>query len=414
MLSALPKYRIIARVFWVLATITVIAWALQPGYVVGWDLAVYKAAILSLRAGHDPYLDATAIQRVYHAHLAEHIAANDGTPFAYVYSPITLPLVKLVSFLPLILSGSVYWLVYAAAALVLVWFGMQAVEPRERPIFTLLAPAALFFPGLLQQDVLFAGNIAYILYALVFLGAIHGWRKFSWLPFYVAAVFTSCVKAPLLILVLIPAFTARRQWLPTLAAAAAGIALFALQPVLWPAVFKHYMEAVELQFSFNRDFSSSPAGLIANLLYDKYPYQKVSAIAYLAYAIPGFALLIYLSRLYFAGRYTLQRWVPVALTGVAFLNPRIMEYDVAPMALPMALVAWRVFARLGSRTRTIWAMSIAFVAINIIAAHPWRTVEGITVTVLFLAGALDLLAAARTTSASAVQPLELYPPVPVV
>ncbi len=44
------------------------------------------------------------------------------------------------------------------------------------PVFALLAPAAIFFPGLLQNDVFFSGNVACILYALVLLGAVVGWR----------------------------------------------------------------------------------------------------------------------------------------------------------------------------------------------------------------------------------------------
>ncbi len=51
-----------------------------------------------------------------------------------------------------------------------------------------------------------------------------------------------------------------------------------------------------------------------------------------------FAILLFLSKRYFAGEFSLKRWAPVVLTGHLLLNPRIMEYDVAPIALTMALV----------------------------------------------------------------------------
>src|SRR6201999_375654 len=107
------------------------------------------------------------------------------------------------------------------------------------------------------------GNIAYILYGAVLAAAFLGWKKNLWWCFYVVVLFAACVKAPLLSLALLPALSARKQWLPTTATVAAGLLLFACQPLIWPALFKHYLEAVELQFSFNQDFGCSPAGLFS-------------------------------------------------------------------------------------------------------------------------------------------------------
>ena len=89
-------------------------------------------------------------------------------------------------------------------------------------------------------------------------------------------------------------------------------------------LFRHYLQAVELQFSFNHDFSSSPAGLVADALYDVIPYQITSAGFYLFYGSGVFAVLLYLSRRYFAGEFSLKQWAPVVLTGTLLLNPRIM------------------------------------------------------------------------------------------
>ena len=217
--SISPRLRLIAATFWILAFASIPGWISidRPG----WDVSVYRNAIQSVQAGHDPYSDAMAVQDAFHRDLASH--ASDPTPFSYVYSPITLPLLRPIGAVPVWLSGTVYWFLYAVCALCLVWVGMQAVEDSEYKVFLLLAPAALFFPGLLQHDVILSGNVAIILYALVLLGAAFGWWRGQWHWCYLAILIASCYKAPLLILVVIPLLSARRQWLPAGIAVAAGL-----------------------------------------------------------------------------------------------------------------------------------------------------------------------------------------------
>jgi hypothetical protein len=388
MTSRLNGSRTIPRVFWVLAVIAIVIWSQVPSYVVGWDLQVYENALLSQRAGHDPYADGIAVQRVFHSQLALH--PNTSTPFTYVYSPMTLPLLRLIGLLPLGVSGTLYWLVYAAGLIAAIWVGMQAVEEREKPIFALLAPVVVFFPGLLQNDVLFSGNVAYILYGLVLSAAVVGWRRGNWMWFYAAVLAASCCKAPLLYLLAVPVLSARKQWLPAVLTGVLGCALFAMQPHVWPTLFQHYLEAVELQFSFNRDFSSSPAGLLANALYYVVPYKITSAVFYLFYAILFSGILLYLSRKYLAGHLSLKQWLPVMLVGVFLLNPRIMEYDIAPITVPMALIAWRFFARGKTLGKTVLGMSLFFAVINAFAAYAWRPAACFTLVGLFLAGAWSL------------------------
>jgi len=397
MTSRFTRFRSIPFVFWILALTAIFIWSLVPGYVVGWDLQVYRNALVSLQAGHDPYADGIAVQRAFHSQLTH--APNEPTPFTYVYSPLTLPLLRWIGLLPSLLSGGIYWLLYGVGVAAAIWVGMQAVEIEEERVFALLVPVAVFFPGLLQQDVLFSGNVAYILYGMVFAAAAVGWRRGQWAWFYAAVLAASCCKAPLLSLLAIPVVTARRQWISTIFTGAAGLAIFAVQPLIWPSLFRHYLEAVELQFSFNHDFSSSPAGLLADALYYRIPYAISSTGIYLLYALPIFGVLVYLSRRYFAGEFSLKQWMPVVLLGSILLNPRIMEYDVAPITIPMALVAWRFFARSGTLARTIVGMSVFFAVINILSAIDivkyWRPVEGSVLSLLFVAGAWNLFTTAR-------------------
>ncbi len=354
----------------------------------GWDVRVYAAAIQSLRAGHDPYADAMAIQHAWHEQ--SKLQPNGDPPYSYVYSPITLPVVSLVGRLPLWLSGAGYLLIYAVGVLGQLWFALQFTGESERRYFLYFAPVSLFFPGLLENGTVLGGNIAYVLYAAVLACAIVGWRRGNWGWFYAAILAASCVKAPLLSLVVIPVMSARRQWIPAGLTALAGVALFAVQPLLWPTLFKNYLQAVDLQFLYNRDFGCSPAGLFSDFLYARgIPYSPAGLIFFLCYAVPLLALLFYMSRRFLRGDFPLDHWIPVLLLGVILLNPRIMEYDVAPITLLLALIAWRLFARYGTPAKTLLCMAILMAVTNGIAAFGWyirKLVDGPLLIVMFAVG----------------------------
>lgn len=384
--------RRIPQVLWVCALTAITVWALQPGYVVGWDLNVYKAAMMSLRAGHDPYADAMAIQRVFHAQGAH--PPGTPIPYSYVYSPMTLPVVALFGKLPIALSAVIYWTAFAAGVIAALLVGWWTVEERERKVFAFLMPLVVFFPGLLQNDVLFSGNLAYILYGAVFVAAWLGWTRGRWWPFYAAVLVASFFKAPLLSLVAIAPLSARRQWVPTIVTCVLGVAFFVSQSHLYPVLFKHYLEAVELQFSFNHDFSSSPAGLTADALYYVIPYQVTSAIMYGITTLVFGGILLFLRPGFLSGRIRLKQWVPLVMVGTILLNPRIMEYDFAPITVFQALLAWRFFSWHSTRMRSIIKMAVLFLAINgfyAITYRPgiseWRPTACLTIVFVFFAGA---------------------------
>ena len=401
--SQLPPSNTIPRgvfLLWLLAFAAMPVWIHYD--TPGWDVAIYHNAIRALAAGHDPYADAIAVQHRFHSQLAQH--PNADPPYSYVYSPLTLPLLRLIAAIPTFLSAGLYWLIYLAAVLTQVWVAFRFIEPRERPLFLYLAPLAPFFPGFLANGIVLGGNIAYILYAAILLAAIYAWRRGSWVLFYLSVLATSCVKAPLLSLVTIPILSARRQWLPTALTTAAGVALFAMQPRIWPTLFAHYLEAVELQFSYNRDFGCSPAGLFSGILFDHHlPYSPASILFYAAYAIPLFAVLLYLSRLHLKGRFSLAQWFPVLLTGVILLNPRLIEYDVAPLALPLALIAWRFLNSIAPPRRAALILATLFLVLNAFAVTSWtlrKDIDGPLLVAFFCAGVWNLLHQTRQPAAS--------------
>ena len=387
----------VALLFWFLSLTSILVWSLIPSYHIGWDVDVYKNAVLSLRAGHDPYSDAIAVQKAYQ--LNPHAYEQDvPIPFSYVYSPITLPALRLIARLPFAVSEPMYWLVYFCAIVLTLWAAMQLPKSSERGVFGLFATVAVFFPAMLENDSFFSGNIAFILYGLVLAAAVRGWRTHRWAWFYAAVLLAGCCKTPMLTLLAIPVFSARRQWLPACATAAAGMALFLLQPILWPQLFRHYMEAVELQFRFNRDFSSSPAGLITNALFFRVPYRITSVVAYLAYAVLIIAALAVLSRRFKSGQLTVQQFAPVLLVGTILLNPRIMEYDIAPITIPVALIVWRVAGRGRTPLQASLVMAALFAVINFLASRdhsglanpPWKITAGCLLAAVFTAGVWNL------------------------
>ena len=389
--------------FWLMAALAIPIWVAHDS--AAWDVHIYQKAQQSLRIGHDPYSDAIAIQRQYHSDLLAHTLPdpNAPPPYSYVYSPLTLPVLRALAVLPTWVLGAAYWTLYVAGVLAAIWVGVWFAEDREKKAAMYLGAVACYFPGLLANGTVLSGNIAYILYGVVLLTAVIGWKQNRWIWLYLAVLLASCFKAPLLSLALIPALSARRQWLPASFTIAAGFGLFALQPLVWPSLFHHYLQAVELQFSFNHDFGCSPAGLFSQILYHHdIPYSPAGYIVYCAYAIPLFWGLVYLSRMYFQGEFPLKQWAPVLLVGVILLNPRIMEYDVAPITIPLALLLWRSARATRHSRGWLIAPCAVLVPMNAAALYDWemrKMLDGPLVVALLLAGAWCLLQSQHPTSA---------------
>jgi len=386
------NYKAVAVVFWVLAVCALPYWVSNQGVPPGWDVRVYRNAVHSLRQARDPYADGIAVQYIYH--LAAH-AEGEMPPYTYVYSPLTLPLLKLVAAHPARFLAFCYWTLYATGFLLMIWASMKVAAPAEYPFIALFAPAAIFFPGLLFNTVVLSGNVAYPLYGAAWAAALLGWRRDRWLPFYCVTFAAACCKGPLLTLLAIPFFSSRRQWLPAGLVASAGLTLFLLQPVLWPSEFHNYLQAVSLQFSYNRDFGVSPAGLLGHALaVFARPYSVPGAVFYLFYAGLVGSALLHLSRRFRAGEISLQQWMPIVMVGTILLNPRIKEYDIAAITLPMAVLAWRLCGLHSTDREQAWKALTLMLSINWIANSGgetgWLVTECLLLTVLLAGGAWQL------------------------
>jgi len=177
--------------------------------------------------------------------------------------------------------------------------------------------------------------------------------------------------------------------------------------VVWPELFRHYLQAVELQFSYNRDFGFSIAGLFSHDFAGA-SYALASTVVYALYAVPVLGLLLFLARRYFAGALSLERWIPVMLVGVILLNPRIMIYDVAPITLPLAIILWRFMAQRLDGVKGAILLAGFFLLANVLVAgifthiDVWKHVDGLLIAAVFALGAWDLLKISAPLSSTSI------------
>jgi len=381
----------IVLVLWILSCSAIPVWTSieQPG----WDAANVLRAARAVHAGHDPYVDDMAALAPFERNPA--LATTTPVPLTYVYPPITLPALRLVAALPVWLVAAGYCLLYLLSVLAQVAVCMQLLEADERPWLACIAPVACFFPGLLASDSVIGGNIAYILYALVLGGAHLGWKSRGWRWFYLAAILAACVKPPLVGLMLIPVLSGRRQWMSAGCATALSLTAGAIQSILWPTTFQNYVRSFQMVFRLNRDFGCSPVGLYSGMLFDHgITYSRSSFIFYLCYALPLLATLLAFSRRFHRRELSCRQWIPVMLTGVVLLNPRLIEYDLAPLAIPLALIFWRFLLEFTTQARAVALFACGFLGLNLIAGRSWliwKQTDGALLLLFFLAGCWTLL-----------------------
>lgn len=331
------RMRVFLGIFWLASAVTVAVLAWQgPAW---WDTDVYWTAARSVADGGDPYAEGMAAQVAFHATNTDPKAKP---PMTYVYSPMTLPVLRVVGRLPAGLLAGLYYAALAGGFLLQLWAGLRMALPEERKVVLFLLPAAAFFPGLLNDDVLLSGNVVYLLYGLILAAAVLGWERNRWGWYYAAVLLASCCKAPLLSLLALPVAVGTRQLWKAVAAGLAGVCLFLGQAWVWPGLFGEYLKAVNLQFVLNDDFGFSPAGLAGSALWHAgLPYTSVCQGIYLVFAL-SIAAVLWRTRQYLgAAAATRLPWLPVALVGTILLNPRVKEYDVAALTIPMCLIAWR-------------------------------------------------------------------------
>lgn len=337
----LTRPRLIA-LFWLAAVIAVVVMARTGS--VGWDSGGYWKTIQSVRQGSDPY---AGVEVARQAFLQRFAATGTGAhpPFVYAcspYPPMTVPLLRFLAMFPGWVLGVLYVAAVATGALLQLWAGFQMADKDERRWLALMLPAMIFFPGLVTDDAVLSGNVAYLLYGLVLAAAVTGWKRGNWSWYYLAVLTASIFKAPLLSLLAFPVLMDRRQWFPTGIAASSGVLIFAAQSLLWPTMFREWLLNTQLMFDGGHDFGFGPAGMLGRALWSQgLAYSSATSILYVAFSVVLGILLLFLARRVREWNLPLESWAPVALVGTLLLNPRIMKYDLAAITIPMLLIGGR-------------------------------------------------------------------------
>jgi len=386
----------------------------------GWDAEGYWKVVQAVHHESDPYAADLVALQAFHTRLASDPA--ERPPFVYVYSPMTLPLLRLLAVFPRWLLSLLYWAAVATGVLLQLWAGFQMADQRERRWLALMLPAIIFFPGLVTDDAILSGNVAYPLYGVILAAATAGWKHGRWTWYYIAVLAASFFKTPFLVFLAFPVLMegsrdsesdrGSRQWVPAAMTAIAGVLIFAAQVRLWPGLFREYLSSLRLVFDYLHDFGYGPAGTVGKALWMRgLPFSLATTILHLlVVCVLGIVLLV-LARRVREWNLPRETWVPVALVGTALLNPRIMKYDLAAITIPMLLIGGRALRlALGSsagesqaansyamgqkrldRTLILVASGCFLIANVITVAGPfWFPVEAVVLVAIFAMGVWSL------------------------
>ena len=332
------RERLIA-LFWIAAVIALAAMAYTGA--VGWDAKGYWKAVQSVHRNSDPYAEDIVALQEFHERVATNPA--EPRPFVYVYSPLTLPLLRALGVFPGWFVGLLYAVAVALGAAIQLWAGFQMADERERRWLVFVLPAVAFFPGLVTDDVILSGNVAYLLYGGILLGATAGWKRGQWSWYYIAVLIASIFKTPFLAFLAFPVLIDARQWIRSGMTAVAGVSIFAVQARIWPGLFREYLKSLLLVFDWLHDFGFGPVSVLGLYLWRRgRPTATPTTVLFVICAVViGIVLLVLAGRV---RKWNLSReaWVPMAFVGTALLNPRVMKYDLAAFTVPMLLIGARV------------------------------------------------------------------------
>jgi hypothetical protein len=402
--SWLSRRRVIG-LFWMGAVLTVVVLACVGP--IGWDAHVLWKTIQAVHQHSDPFAEDRVILQAFHNPLESNPVEHP--PLVYVYPPITLPLLRLLAILPGWLMGLLYVAAIAMGALLQIWAGYQLADKRERRWLALLLPAIVFFPGLVTDDVILSGNVAYVLYGVILAAATVGWKRGIWSWYYIAVLAASICKAPFLAMLAFPVLIDKRQWVPSGMTAITGVLVFGVQLWLWPVMFREYILNLRLVFDWLHDFGYGPVPLLGRAMWRHgLPSSLSTTLLYVVIACVLGVVLLSLARRVREWNLPRKTWIPVALVGTVLLNPRIMKYDLAAITIPMLLIGVRTLRfvlgrgdgerRRDSRNRAqsdrklILTASACFLIPNLItvAGPSWVPVEFATLLAIFAMGLWSL------------------------
>lgn len=339
-----------------------------------WDLRVTTEALHYLRLGLDPYAASIAHEQVE--------AAHGHRVFIYWYPPISILLLRVLNVIPALVRSLMFWAVYVAGFGLQMWGASRYALPGERHKLRFLFPLTMFFPGFVPSDCLLSGNLAIPMYGAIVAASVRGWREGKWGWFYGAVLASSLLKPPMLVWLVVPLLIGTAQLVPSALAAFCGVDAFTLQRVIWPERFASFM--VSIRYALPSETSYSAVAMLYRIPHKLGPPPlHMVAVFYVLFSVVVFALLAYFAYECKRRNIACQNLAAVALLATAILAPRLKEYDLLPLTIPMALILLRA---VGSRVAAVLLVLGAGMVIAVLAAgHLWA-VDFISVMTVFLIG----------------------------
>lgn len=199
----------------------------------------------------------------------------------------------------------------------------------------------LFFTGIGAFGVttFIAGNFGAVLYLAIFAALAHAMTKKNWLWYHLALIVAVQVKFPYALLWIVPVLVNGWSWREarnSVLACLAAALLLAVTSALDPVFLRSWLTALSHQVNVTGDFGFSFFGITSDLLGPDY-----GAVPYMVHIAICAPLLVFLLL-----DPTKGPMKAAALVAFAILaNPRMKEYDIAFVAIPVSALLLHAFAR---------------------------------------------------------------------
>lgn len=339
-----------------------------------WDLRVTTEALRYVRLGLDPYAASIAHEQ------AE--AALGHRVFIYWYPPISILFLRAINVIPELLRSLMFWAAYVAGFGLQLWGASRYALPTERNKLRFLLPLTIFFPAFVPSDCILSGNLAIPMYGAIMAASVPGWRDGRWGWFYGAVLASSLLKPPMLVWLIVPWLIGSAQLVPSALAAFCGVDAFILQRVIWPERFASFMISIRHALPYETNYSA--VGMFYRTAQQfGHPPSRLLAAFLVLFSTVIVALLAYFAYECKRGNLAGQSLAAIVLVSTAILAPRLKEYDLLPLTIPMALILLRA---VGNRVAAVIFGAGAALVIGVLATgHLWA-VDFISVMTVFLIG----------------------------
>jgi hypothetical protein len=283
-----------------------------------WDLKVYVATMRAQVAGLDPYARTT-------------LGAFGISPDYLVTTPPAVTRLLGLLGTPLLVDQA-SWLLAAAhlagLAATVAWSARMFFGPRA----AMLALAAAAYLGLFAATgivSLGAANLGTLLHGMVLLALGPGMLARRWGSAFAVILLATLFKPFYLAYLLVPVAAQGWSWRRVghagLACAGAA-ALYLVQAFVWPSTFRAWIGNVAIQTMEYGDIGLNLLGT-----------RALQGSVWLALVVQAVAILGFLACAVFGRARGRERWA-VLLVVALFINPRIMPYDLAVAAAPLAFL----------------------------------------------------------------------------